>query len=77
VTPVVAVPVSDRSGSLNEVLDDIANAGIDIGYMYSSFGMEDGIAYMIFRVEVPEKLAEVLTAAGIPVANAADLGMKA
>jgi len=77
VTPVVAVPVSDRAGSLNEVLDDISNAGIDIGYMYSSFGMEDGIAYMIFRVDAPEKLAEVLNAAGIPVANAADLGIKA
>ena len=77
VTPVVAVAVSDRAGTLNEVLDDIAQAGIDIGYMYSSFGKEDGIAYMIFRVDEPEKLIEALHAAGIATAGPEELGIKA
>ena len=77
VTPVVAVAVSDRAGTLNEVLDDIAQAGIDIGYMYSSFGKEDGIAYMIFRVDEPEKLTEALHAAGIATAEPEELGIKA
>ena len=77
VTPVVAVAVSDRAGTLNEVLDDIAQAGIDIGYMYSSFGKEDGIAYMIFRVDEPEKLTEILHAAGIATAGPEELGIKA
>ena len=77
VTPVVAVAVSDRAGTLNEVLDDIAKAGIDIGYMYSSFGKEDGIAYMIFRVDEPEKLVEILHTAGIATAGPEELGIKA
>jgi len=76
VTPVVAVAVSDRAGTLNQVLSVIAGGGIDIGYMYSSFGKEDGVAYMIFRVDAPEKLTDVLTAAGIAVAAPADLGIR-
>ena len=77
VTPVVAVAVSDRPGKLHEVLDVIAEAGIDIGYMYSSFGKEDGVAYMIFRVEDPEKLAEALHTAEFATAGPEELGIKA
>jgi len=77
VTPVVAVAVSDRAGTLNEVLKDIAEAGIDIGYMYSSFGKEDGVAYMIFRVDEPQRLADALHAAGVATADADELGIKA
>lgn len=77
VTPVVAVAVSDRAGKLNEVLSVIAAAGIDIGYMYSSFGKEDGVAYMIFRVEEPEKLIQALEAAGIGTAGPEELGINA
>ena len=77
VTPVVAVAVSDRPGKLNEVLSAIAAAGIDIGYMYSSFGKEDGVAYMIFRVEDAEKLTQALQAAGFETAGPEELGIKA
>jgi len=76
VTPVVAVAVTDRAGTLNQILKIISDAGIDIGYMYSSFGKENGVAYMIFRVDEPGKLNEVLTAAGIAIASPADLGIK-
>lgn len=76
VTPVVAVAVSDRAGMLNRVLSVIADAGIDIGYMYSSFGKENGVAYMIFRVDTPEKLTEALSAAGIATAAPSDLGIR-
>ena len=76
VTPVVAVAVSDRAGSLNHVLSVISDAGVDISYMYSSFGKGDGIAYMIFRVDVPEKLTEALHAAGIDVAEPEELGLR-
>lgn len=77
VTPVVAVAVSDRPGKLNEVLSAIAAAGIDIGYMYSSFGKEDGVAYMIFRVEDAEKLTQALQTAGFETAGPEELGIKA
>lgn len=60
-TPVVLVPVSDKPGGLNAVLNSIAAADIDIEYMYSGMGQKNGLAYMIFRVSEPEKLDSVLT----------------
>lgn len=76
VTPVVAVAVADRVGKLHDVLGIITDAGLDIGYMYSSFGKTDGLAYMIFRVEEPERLVEALSAAGIEPAGPEELGVK-
>jgi len=76
VTPVVAVAVSDQAGSLNNVLCVISEAGLDLSYMYSSFGKENGVAYMIFRVDAPEKLVEALGKVGITVAEPSDLGIR-
>jgi hypothetical protein len=76
VTPVVAVQVPDRPGALDAVLRTITDAGVDIGYMYASFGKTDGAACMIFRVDAPEKLAEVLTAAGFFPAPPEALGIR-
>ena len=76
ITPVVAVAVCDEPGMLHRVLCAITDAGLDIGYMYSSFGKTDGVAYMIFRVDEPEKLLEVLRAAGVTAADASELGIK-
>lgn len=60
-TPVVETPVPDRPGGLHELLGIVAQAGIDIQYMYSAFmGQKNGLAYMIFRVNDTEKLSEVL-----------------
>lgn len=60
-TPVVQIPVSDKPGGLNAVLDSIAEADIDIEYMYSGMRQKNGLVYMIFRVPDPEKLDSVLT----------------
>ena len=76
VTSVVAVAVSDRPGALNEVLDCITGAGINIEYMYSSFGKSNGVAYMIFRVDDSQKLTDILHAAGIATADAEELGIR-
>ncbi len=59
-TPVVQAPVPDKPGGLNAVLRTIAEADIDIEYMYSVLGQQNGLAYMVFRVEDPEKLDSVL-----------------
>ena len=59
-TPVVQAPVPDKPGGLNYVLRGIADAGIDIEYMYSVLGQKNGLAYMIFRVSDPEQLDAVL-----------------
>jgi len=60
-TPVVRTPVPDKPGGLNEILRAIAKAGIDIEYMYSILGQRNGLAYMVFRVEEPDKLDAVLS----------------
>ena len=60
-TPVVQAPVPDHPGGLNEVLRAIAAANIDIEYMYSVLGQMNGLAYMVFRVDEPEKLDAILT----------------
>lgn len=60
-TPVVQATVPDRPGGLNELLTAVAEAGIDIEYMYSAFqGQKNGLAYMVFRVEDTEHLDKVL-----------------
>ena len=61
-TAVVQAPVPDRPGGLNAVLLAIADAEIDIEYMYSVLGQKEGLANMVFRVADPEKLDKVLTA---------------
>ena len=60
-TPVVQAAVPDRPGGLNELLAAVAEAGIDIEYMYSAFhGQKNGLAYMVFRVEDTQRLDKVL-----------------
>ena len=62
---VVAVSVPDQVGGLNGVLSVIAEAGMDVEYMYSTFGTVNGQAIMIFRVADPAALIEVLSKKGI------------
>lgn len=60
-TPVVQVLVPDRPGGLNELLNAVAGAGIDIRYMYSAFtDQKNGFAYMVFRVDDAVQLMAVL-----------------
>lgn len=61
---VESVRVYDRPGSLNEILQTLADAGIDVQYMYSVLGF-DGTAYMIIKADDPEALEKALAAKGI------------
>ena len=74
-TPVVAAAVPDRPGGLAQLLTVLANAAIDIEYMYSMFGRGDGLAYMIFRVNDVEQLNTVLRSHGITPVSGEDLGL--
>lgn len=60
VTPVSAVAVPDRPGGLSGLLALMADAGLNVGYMYSVFSESAGKAIMIMRVEDPEKLDALL-----------------
>ncbi|MBR4099679.1 MAG: acetolactate synthase [Clostridia bacterium] len=72
-TPVLAIAIDDKPGALSEVLEILANESIDVHYMYSIFGHQNGKAYMIMQVEDAEKATDILKAKGIVIAEAKDL----
>ena len=65
VTKVTSVGVSDRPGALDAVTKVIADAGINIEYMYSLLREKDGLAYMIFKTADPALLEKTLSKKGI------------
>ena len=76
-TPVVAASVADRPGGLASLLKLLADAGVDVEYMYSIFGQVDGKAHMIFRVADAENLVTLLQQNGVEPISAACLGINA
>lgn len=74
-TPVVAVAVPDRPGGLCELLQMLTGEEIDISYMYSIFGHKNGTAHMIFRVNNPEALDDILKKHGMQTGSASELGV--
>lgn len=74
-TPVVGVLVPDTPGGLGKVLSVISKAGIDVEYMYSVFGQQQGQACMIFRVEDAEGLIAVLAENGLSPIGGETLGI--
>ncbi len=74
-TEVLAVPVPDEPGGLAKVLDILAQAEIDIEYMYSMISRDDRMAYMIFRVGDIKNLEGILADHGIPTATDQQLGL--
>ena len=75
VTPVVAAAVPDRPGGLHELLLLLAGHNVNLSYMYSIFGNQNGQAQMIFRVDDPEAAERVLSDGSIRTEITADLGI--
>ena len=75
-TPVWAVEVPDRPGGLSQLLSQLANAHVDVEYMYSLFTHREGKAYMVLRISEEEAFQKALQDAGIPIMSAEDLGIK-
>lgn len=75
VNEVVVVAVPDRTGGLAEILSMIAEANVDIEYMYSLIGREDNMADMVFRVSNDEAFRSVLQQHGLQTISAAQLGL--
>ena len=61
---VVTVGVPDRPGGLHELLQRIAQAQLDITYMYSAFSRLDGKAQMVLRTENTDALFALLKQEG-------------
>ena len=75
VTEVAVVAVPDEVGGLHRVTEVLAEAGIDVEYMYSLFAQKAGTAFMAFRVAEPDELDAVLAAHGLKSADKKTLGI--
>ena len=60
VTPVLAVELSDKPGSLVKLLTALGEGGINVEYSYAFTARKKDVAYMVFRVNDPEKAVGVL-----------------
>lgn len=75
-TPVWAVEVPDRPGGLAELLEVLANAHVDVEYMYSLFAHQAGKAYMVLRISDEPKFLDALGERQIKVMTKDELGLK-
>ena len=76
INEVAVVAVPDSPGGLARVLNLIAEAKIDIEYMYSLIERSAEEAYMVFRVSDEAKLLQALEANGLHSVSAEKLGIK-
>ena len=75
-TPVWAVEVPDRPGGLAEVLGVLADAHVDVEYMYSLFTHKEGNAYMVMRVSDDPKFLGALGDRKIKLMTKEELDLK-
>ena len=72
-TPVLAVAIDDKTGALTDLLAIFAKNDINVHYMYSIFGSQDGKAYMIMQISDIEKATSILVENNILTAEPKDL----
>jgi len=72
-TDVLVVGIENKPGGMLPALRTLNEANVGIEYMYAFVGKTKG-AYMVLRVENPEKVAEVLKAKGIVCADQSIIG---
>jgi hypothetical protein len=65
ITPVVAVKMTDKPGSLASVLKLLADNDVQVEYLYAFVAQEEGRAYVVLRVEDPEGAMKLLETSGI------------
>lgn len=75
-TPVWAVEVPDRAGGLADLLEVLAEAHVDVEYMYSLFTKKDGHAYMVMRISDEPRFISTLGDRKIKIMTKDELGLK-
>ena len=75
-TPVWAVEVPDRPAGLADLLAVLAEAHVDVEYMYSLFTNKVGHAYMVLRISDEPTFLDALGRNKIKVMTKAELGLK-
>ena len=75
-TPVWAVEVPDSPGGLAKVLSVLADAHVDVEYMYSLFTHKEGKSYIVFRVAETDKFIELLKSHDLTPCTNEELGIQ-
>ncbi|MBQ4076284.1 MAG: amino acid-binding protein [Mailhella sp.] len=75
-TDVVVVPVLDERGGLASLLEPMAEAGVNIEYMYSLIARDAKDAFMVFRVTDNAAFLAMLKAKGLKHVEPAELGIR-
>ena len=75
-TPVWAVEVPDRPAGLAELLEVLAEAHVDVEYMYSLFTHKNDMAYMVLRVSDEAAFLAALEGTDIKLMSSEELGLK-
>jgi hypothetical protein len=73
ITEVVAVEVEDTPGGLHRILVELAEARVNVEYMYAFVRQSGQNAIMIFRFDDTARAREVLHARGMRVIDGKDL----
>ncbi|MBQ1986035.1 MAG: ACT domain-containing protein [Clostridia bacterium] len=66
-TNVLAVGIPDEKGSFSKVIRILADAGIDVEYIYAFVSRDKDKAYVIIRTEKSTRAAEVLVQSGVEI----------
>lgn len=73
ITEVVGVKIGDAPGKLSYVLRTLADAGINMEYLYAFMARTERHAYVVLRVENNEETETVLENAGLHIITDADV----
>lgn len=73
VTQVIAVSVSDVPGGLHQVLEYLAQEGINVEYLYAFITVSGKNAYVVLRVENNDRASALLADKGITLVTEEDI----
>ena len=73
ITEVVGVKIGDAPGKLTYVLKTLADAGINMEYLYAFISRTERHAYVVLRVENNGETEAVLESAGLHIITDADV----
>ena len=73
ITEVVGVKIGDAPGKLSYVLRTLADAGINMEYLYAFMARTERHAYVVLRVEDNAETEAVLENAGLHIITDADV----
>ena len=73
ITEVVGVKIGDAPGKLSYVLRTLADAGINMEYLYAFMARTEKHAYVVLRVENNAEAEAVLENAGLHIITDADI----